>query len=696
MAVKVTVYGQADMKQINDARADLDRLEKQAQTSAPGFAGALARMETGAKKLGNSLTSVGSTMTTHLTLPLAALGAGLYKATQAAAEDEAAQVALATSLRNTAGATDASVASVETWITKQGIAKGIADDELRPALATLATATHDVGKAQDLTNLAMDIAAAKHIPVATAANALAKAYDGNTTALKRMLPGIDEGALKSKNFGDIMKATSDIVGGQATAAANTHAGAQRKANVAMNEAIEGLGQSFLPLQTQVTQVLSTKVIPAINDLFTKFDNLDSGTKTNIVTVGLFVAALGPLTFATGKVISGIGRTASAMKTMYNAGVDGVGMLKDLHTGMTNANAGSSVFASGAMKVGGALRNAALAVAAFTATVWAKITAMAVSTGQWIANTVAMIAHKVAQVASTIATGAMTAAQWALNAAMSANPIMLVVIAVAALAAGITYLWQTNEGFRNSVITTWNAIKSAATTVWNWLVSAFQKWGGLIVSAILGPVGGMVLTLVQNWDKIKTGAKNAWDDVVSFFKEAPDRILSAIGNVGNLLYNVGKNIVDGLWNGISSGWNWLTNQVNDLVGNLVQAAKDALGIKSPSRVFAEIGANMNAGLRMGLLDSIGSVQDAVTKVATAATVTAGVATMLTYTAIPAAVSASPAPAFASRESASASSSRSVHIAPGAIQVHLNGSSDSDDVRKAVQEAFDNLVSELRAQ
>ncbi len=205
MAVKVTVYGQADMRQIARAREELDRLEKKALVSSNQFFGAMNRISNSTKRVGTAMASTGDSLTRNLTLPIVAAGAAVAKFTANAAEDAQQQVVLANTLKNTAGATDAVVASTEAWITKQGELLGVADSELRPALAVLAGATKDVEKSQMLAGLAMDIAAAKSVPVETAAKALAKAYAGNTTQLSRLVVGIDQTALKSKNFGEIYK-----------------------------------------------------------------------------------------------------------------------------------------------------------------------------------------------------------------------------------------------------------------------------------------------------------------------------------------------------------------------------------------------------------------------------------------------------------------------------------------------------------
>ena len=94
-------------------------------------------------------------------------------ATKAAAEDEASQVRLQNALRNTVGATDEAINAAERYIAKQSLATGVTDDQLRPALERLTRSTKDIAEAQKLTNLALDIAAAKNLDVTIVANALA-------------------------------------------------------------------------------------------------------------------------------------------------------------------------------------------------------------------------------------------------------------------------------------------------------------------------------------------------------------------------------------------------------------------------------------------------------------------------------------------------------------------------------------------
>ena len=77
-------------------------------------------------------------------------------------------------------------------------------------------------------------------------------------------------------------------------------------------------------------------------------------------------------------------------------------------------------------------------------------------------------------ALTVATHAQTAAQWLLNAAMNANPIGLVVMAIAALVAGFVTLWNTSEGFRNFWIGIWDSIVSIVRNAVDWVMGIFKK------------------------------------------------------------------------------------------------------------------------------------------------------------------------------------------------------------------------------
>lgn len=121
----------------------------------------------------------------------------------------------------------------------------------------------------------------------------------------------------------------------------------------------------------------------------------------------------------------------------------------------------------------------------------------------------MIAHRVASVAARAATLAWTGVQWLLNAALTANPIGIVIVAVAALVAGIILLWKHNETFRKIVLAVWGAIKVAIGAVADWFMhtiwpSLQDAWrqAGILVQW-LGKMVGIW------WGFIQAEIKVAW-------------------------------------------------------------------------------------------------------------------------------------------------------------------------------------------
>lgn len=161
----------------------------------------------------------------------------------------------------------------------------------------------------------------------------------------------------------------------------------------------------------------------------------------------------------------------------------------------------------------------------------------------------------------------TIAQAALNLVMNANPIGIVITAVAALVAAIVALWNTNEDFRNAIISAWGKIKDTISSAVN-AISAFFT------------------------EKIP----NAIQSVISWFTSIP-----------NKFKDIGSNIVRGLWDGIKSMITWIKDKISGFVGGIVSSVKGLLGIHSPSKVFAGIGGFMAEGLGEGFDDQFGAVK-----------------------------------------------------------------------------------------
>ena len=155
-------------------------------------------------------------------------------------------------------------------------------------------------------------------------------------------------------------------------------------------------------------------------------------------------------------------------------------------------------------------------------------------------------------------------------------------------------------------------------IWTHLVNAVNKviaWGqqmlsnaSMAMSNMLSKVSGIIQELPG---KIWTHLVNTVNKVVAWGTQLAQKgaaaatqlfnsIVNGLSSLPSKMAEIGGNIVSGIWNGISSGWNWLTNKVSNLANSLLDAAKDALGINSPSKEFAdEVGRWIMPGVGKGL-------------------------------------------------------------------------------------------------
>jgi phage-related protein len=239
--------------------ADVDNLRKNLSSGSQDVASFGDKVSDFGKKAGLAFAAATAAAAAYAT-KLAVDGV------KAAMEDEAAQTRLATTLKNVTDATDATIAATESYILKTSLATGVSDNQLRPSLERLARATNDVTEAQKLNNLALDIAAGTGRSLESVSAALARAYDGNNSALSRLGIGLSAAELKSMTFNDVTKELSNTFGGQATTQANTYAGQMARLNVAFDEAKETVGVYILQALTPLLNILSNNIVPSFERL----------------------------------------------------------------------------------------------------------------------------------------------------------------------------------------------------------------------------------------------------------------------------------------------------------------------------------------------------------------------------------------------------------------------------------------------
>jgi len=194
-----------------------------------------------------------------------AAGAALVSMAKAAMQDEKSQATLARQLKNSAGATREQVAATEDWISKQGLALGVTDDELRPALAKLAAATKSVGEAQGLTSIAMDVSAGTGKSLSTVSAALAKAQLGNVAGLAKLGVETKNADGSTRSLRDITIDLAKTYEGQAATAANTTEGKFGRLKLMFDETKESIGSKLLPVLSDMASWFLQKGLPAIKN-----------------------------------------------------------------------------------------------------------------------------------------------------------------------------------------------------------------------------------------------------------------------------------------------------------------------------------------------------------------------------------------------------------------------------------------------
>lgn len=170
-------------------------------------------------------------------------------------------------------------------------------------------------------------------------------------------------------------------------------------------------------------------------------------------------------------------------------------------------------------------------------------------------------------------------------------------------------------FANTVI---SAVQVLPANVWTWLVDVVTRvttWAVNLrtaaISAATGFVNGVIEQISQLPTKIWTWLVDVVNKITVWRTNLIEKgraaaeglctaVIDGVKGLPDKMLEIGKNIVEGIWNGISSGWDWLKEKVANLADSLLETAKSTLGINSPSRVFMmEVGKWIPPGITEGI-------------------------------------------------------------------------------------------------
>lgn len=230
-----------------------------------------------------------------------------------------------------------------------------------------------------------------------------------------------------------------------------------------------------------------------------------------------------------------------------------------------------------------------------------------------------------------ATVAAAAVQALFNAVMTANPIGLIVLAIAALVAGLVYFFTQTETGQKIVAEVWpkivkvfndgiEKIKEFLGAAWDYIKTVWSysplglivnNWGAIMnfFSAIPGKVQDFFMqawgVIQRIWSYSPIGAITGnWQAILNFFGSIGGWISGAFSGAGSWLYNAGRNVIQGLLDGVNAVLHKVRDVASSIANAVTAPVKKLLGIKSPSRVFRQLGQYTIEGLQDGLRDVAG--------------------------------------------------------------------------------------------
>ena len=178
---------------------------------------------------------------------------------------------------------------------------------------------------------------------------------------------------------------------------------------------------------------------------------------------------------------------------------------------------------------------------------------------------------------------------ALNAIMAANPIVLIIAAIAALVAAFIYLWNNSEEFRNFWINLWETIKNAVSVAVDWVVNAFhsvvewfsnlgsnikQIWESIkssvsegiqsIIRRVVEFATNLYNGAVTAFTRFKDGAVEKWNEFRAWISGSISNGVQTVSERAGRWYSAGVSWMSSLWQGAQSVWNSIANWFQDKV------------------------------------------------------------------------------------------------------------------------------------
>ena len=627
-------------KGLKSLKSDLNSLEK----STSGISSKLSK---GLSSIGSVATKAGTALTVGLTTPLIALGTAGVKYN---AQMEDFQANLTTLLGSADKASEmlntlkqmANTTPFETTdlleATQMMLGFGLATDKTQGYLQTLGDISMgNSEKLMSLTRAFSQIGAAGKATMEDINQMIDAGFNPlqimSETTGKSMADLRDEVSAGEISFEDIAEAMQI-----ATSEGGRYYNAMEKASQTMNGKLSTAMDALKTALGELTQSLLpivTKVVEKITEWANAFANLDQGTQETILKIAGLLVVAGPILSIVGKISSGISTLiplVSKIGKAFTSGGSAVKLLSSAFKLLTNpvtiviAIIGAVIgviiylwntnedFRNAIINAWNSICNFFKSIPGFFQGIWESIKNFFINgwnsivsfftetIPQWIQNIITWfqqlpynIGLLIGQILGHILNFGLNVWNWV---TVDLPQIIQGIIDWFAQLPGRIWEWLQNT--INNIATwgqeTWNTATTWVSNTINSIIDWFSKLPGRIWEWLTNAINNVI-----NWGK----------DLVNKGKEAAqnlvDNIVNTIQNLPSKLAEIGKNLVQGLWNGITGAGDWLKNKISSFAGGIIDGFKSTFGIHSPSRVMnKEIGRYLALGLGEGFNDNIKSV------------------------------------------------------------------------------------------
>lgn len=395
----------------------------------------------------------------------------------------------------------------------------------------------------------------------------------------------------SEKFGQELDNQADSAGAATAAFEEMEKSGARKLEKTMTRlknALVDVGNVLLPIVT--------KIVEKIGELTDKFSKLSPGVQKAVVIFGGLVAAIGPVMFIVGKLLTSFGTLIKVVKAV---GIVFRGLALAL-----SANPFVLLIA------------AVAALAFFIYKNWDEIKAKTIEVWnaikEWLSTAWEAIKTKVTEVWNSITSFFQMKWAWIKNLFDAAVFEIQTKLSEKweAIKTKISEIWEAIKNFfiktwanlthlfdsavakiKEKLSEKWEEIKTKVSDIWNGIKTTLSNIWNEIKSTVSTAIENVKTTLSNGWNEAKATARQAWEDLkgavaekgeemLSWIRDLPGKILSALGDMGGLLFGAGKALLTGFWDGAKDIWNnsvkpWLAEkarQIADLKGPIEKDRK----------------------------------------------------------------------------------------------------------------------------